>query len=281
MLLISGFSRENCFKSLDSYTYKGYTYLATDRQTNVKNRYIEIHTDVKNWLIWKDPNAGKDWIQEKGMTEDEMVGWHHQLNGHVFQWTPGVCDGKGGLVCCSPWCRKESNTTERLNRLTDRQLERMGAGDLTFEDGHFCRLLVYRLTFQLFLSPYSVFLSQTTWGAFSLSNLPPVSCRIGSSLAAQGPWGLHVLHMELYLSLSPSLSSVSGASKFSKFSGISGETSCFSWTFSSSRFVFFHSVSHFPLSHLLPIFYIHYHELNRQLVGICCITQGAQLGALW
>ena len=126
-----------------------------------------------------------------------------------------------------------------------------------------------------------VFLSQTTWGAFSLSNLPPVSCRIGSSLAAQGPWGLHVLHMELYLSLSPSLSSVSGASKFSKFSGISGETSCFSWTFSSSRFVFFHSVSHFPLSHLLPIFYIHYHELNRQLVGICCITQGAQLGALW
>ena len=49
------------------------------------------------------------------MTEDEMVGWHHQLNGHGFGWTPGVGDGQGGLVCCSPWGYKESDTTERLN----------------------------------------------------------------------------------------------------------------------------------------------------------------------
>ena len=49
--------------------------------------------DVKSWLIWKDPDAGKDWGQEKGMKEDEMVGWHHWLNGHVFGWTPGVGDG--------------------------------------------------------------------------------------------------------------------------------------------------------------------------------------------
>ena len=76
--------------------------------------------DVKSWLIWKDPDAGKDWRwEEKGMTEDEMVGWHHWLNGHGFGWTPGVGDGQGGLACCGPWGRKESDTTERLNWLTD------------------------------------------------------------------------------------------------------------------------------------------------------------------
>ena len=60
--------------------------------------------DAKNLLIGKDPNAGKDWRQEeKGMTEDEMVGWHHQLNGHEFEWALGAGDGQGGLACCSPW----------------------------------------------------------------------------------------------------------------------------------------------------------------------------------
>ena len=72
--------------------------------------------DVMSWLIWKDHDAGKDWGQEeKGMTEDEMVGWHHRLNGHGFGWTPGVGDGQGGLACCDSWGRKESDTTERLN----------------------------------------------------------------------------------------------------------------------------------------------------------------------
>ena len=72
--------------------------------------------DVKNWLIGKDPGAGKDWRQEeKGTTEDEMVGWHHWLDGHGFGWTLGAGDGLGGLECCSPWGRKESDTTERLN----------------------------------------------------------------------------------------------------------------------------------------------------------------------
>ena len=60
--------------------------------------------DVKNWLIWKDPDAGKDWRQEqKGMTKDEMVGWYHQLNGHDFDLAPGDCEGQGSLVCCSLW----------------------------------------------------------------------------------------------------------------------------------------------------------------------------------
>ena len=72
--------------------------------------------DVKSWIIWKDPDAGKDWGQEeKGMTEDEMVGWHHWLNGHGFGWTLGVGNGQGGLACCGSWGRKELDTTERLN----------------------------------------------------------------------------------------------------------------------------------------------------------------------
>ena len=71
---------------------------------------------VKAWLIWEDPDAGRDWGQEeKGTTENEMVGWHHQLNGHGFGWTPGVGDGQGGLACCSSWGCKESDTTEQLN----------------------------------------------------------------------------------------------------------------------------------------------------------------------
>ena len=73
-------------------------------------------SDAKSWLIWKDPDAGKDWRrEEKGMTEDEMVGWHHQLNGHGFGWTPEVCDGQGGLACFDSRGHKESDTTERLN----------------------------------------------------------------------------------------------------------------------------------------------------------------------
>ena len=63
-----------------------------------------------------DPDAGKDWRQEEKTTsEDEMVGWHHWLNGHEFEQALGVGDGQGSLACCSPWSRRESETTERLN----------------------------------------------------------------------------------------------------------------------------------------------------------------------
>ena len=72
--------------------------------------------DAKNWLIGKDPDAGKDWRQEeKGTTEDQMIGWHHWLDGHEFEPSLGVGDGQGSLVCCSPWGRKESDITEWLN----------------------------------------------------------------------------------------------------------------------------------------------------------------------
>ena len=70
---------------------------------------------VKNWLIAKDSDAGRGWGQEeKGTTEDEMAGWHHWLNGRESQWTPGVGDGQGSLVCYDSWGRKESDTTEQL-----------------------------------------------------------------------------------------------------------------------------------------------------------------------
>ena len=77
--------------------------------------------DVKSQLVGNDPHAGKDWKQEeKGMTEDEMFGWHHWLNGHESEQTLGVGDGQGSLTCCSPWGRRESDTTEQLN-WTDRR----------------------------------------------------------------------------------------------------------------------------------------------------------------
>ena len=69
---------------------------------------------AKSWLIGKDSDAGRAWGQEKGMTEDEMAGWHHWFDGRESEWTPGVGDGQGGLACCDSWGRKESDMTERL-----------------------------------------------------------------------------------------------------------------------------------------------------------------------
>ena len=71
--------------------------------------------DGKNWFIWKDPDAGNDLRQEKGITEDEMVGWHHQLNGYEFEQALGVGDGQGSLAYCSPWGHQETDTTKGLN----------------------------------------------------------------------------------------------------------------------------------------------------------------------
>ena len=83
---------------------------------------VEAETPVlwppttKSWLILRYPDAGKDWKQEeKVMTEDEMVGWHHWLNGHECEQALGAGDGQGSLACCSPWGHKESDMTERLN----------------------------------------------------------------------------------------------------------------------------------------------------------------------
>ena len=72
--------------------------------------------DVENWLLGRDPDAGKDWRQEEnGTTEDEIGGWHHRLNGHEFEQAPGVGDGQVSLACCRPWGCKVSDMTEQLN----------------------------------------------------------------------------------------------------------------------------------------------------------------------
>ena len=75
----------------------------------LKLQYFLWPPDVKSWLIWKDPDAGKDWgHEEKGTTEDEMIGWNHWLNGHRFGWTPGVGDGQGG------WCALQFTGSQRV-----------------------------------------------------------------------------------------------------------------------------------------------------------------------
>ena len=81
---------------------------------------IFLPPDAKNWLVGKDPFAGKDWKQEEeGTTEGEMVGWHHRLHGYELEQDPGVSDGQGSLACCSPWGRKDSDTTEWLHWTED------------------------------------------------------------------------------------------------------------------------------------------------------------------
>ena len=97
--------------------------------------------NAKNWLLWKDPDAGKDWRwEEKMTTEDEMVGWHHWLNGHEFEWTLGVGDGQGGLACCSSWGHKESDTTERLNWTDGIILTKRGSLKWAVKNSKVCKL---------------------------------------------------------------------------------------------------------------------------------------------
>ena len=76
--------------------------------------------DAKSWLIWKDPDTGKDWGQEeKGTSEDEMVGCHHRLDGHGFGWTPGVGNGQGSLACCGSWGHGVTKSRTRLSDWTE------------------------------------------------------------------------------------------------------------------------------------------------------------------
>ena len=92
------------------------SWIFTGRTDTEAETAILWPPDANSWLIGKDLDAGKDWRQgEKGTTEDEMVGWHHRLNGHEFEKAPGIGDGQGSLVRCSPWAHKESDTTEQVN----------------------------------------------------------------------------------------------------------------------------------------------------------------------
>jgi len=102
------------FKEIQPVNSKGnQSWIFIGRTDAEAETLIIWSPDAKSWLTGKDPDAGKDWRrEEKGMTEDEMAGWHHRLDGHEFEWTPGVGDGQGGLACCSPWGCKESDMTE-------------------------------------------------------------------------------------------------------------------------------------------------------------------------
>ena len=85
--------------------------------------------DAMSWLIWKDPDAGKDWRQEEtGMTEDEMAGWYHWVDGHEFEQAPGVGDGQGSPVCCSPWVTKSQT---RLRDWTELNVVCYASGSLS------------------------------------------------------------------------------------------------------------------------------------------------------
>ena len=113
-------------------------------------------SDVKNLLVGKDPDAGKDWRQEeKGMTEEEMVGWHHQLNGHESEWTPGVGDGQGGLACCSPCGGKESDTTERLNWTELTEIQKFLPSHLLLEQKGMNKSLSLKCIIIDYISPHN------------------------------------------------------------------------------------------------------------------------------
>ena len=97
------------------HDHGGHYSTHTTHYTTLKLKLQYFGHLMQSQLIGKDPDAEKDWRQEeKGMTEDETVGWHHRLSGHEFEQAPGVGDGQGGLASCRPWGRKESDTTERL-----------------------------------------------------------------------------------------------------------------------------------------------------------------------
>ena len=117
--------REVCWRSVEPWCWRRFLRVPWTARRSNKSILKEAETpilwppDVKNWLIGEDPDAGKDWRQEaKGTTEHDIVGYHHQLNGHDFGQALGVGDGQGGLACCSPWGLKDSDMTAWLNWTT-------------------------------------------------------------------------------------------------------------------------------------------------------------------
>ena len=127
-------SQENNFRTLLQVSNKEITpinpkrnqlWIFVERTDAEAEALILWPLDAKSWLTGKDLDAGKDWRQkEKGVAKDEMVGWHHQLNGHEFEQTLGDSGGQRSLVCCSPWGCRESEMTERLNNNTGSKAKR-------------------------------------------------------------------------------------------------------------------------------------------------------------
>ena len=121
--------------------------------------------DARNWLIGKDPDAGKDWRQEeKWMTEDEIAGLHHWHDERKFEQAPGVCDGQGSLACCSPWGCKELDMTKRLNwtELKDQCLFRMYF--VWLKEGKLSKLCIFKACIYKELWPWHIkYLSTIGW----------------------------------------------------------------------------------------------------------------------
>ena len=143
--------------------------------------------DAKSWLIWKDPDAGKDWGQEeKGTTEDEMVGWHHWLNEHGFGWTPGVGDGQGGLVCCGSRGGKELDMTEQLKWNELNWTERLERASLVAEmvknlpamQESQVRSLGWEDPLEEGMATHSSILAWRIHGQRSLAGYSPWGCRV-------------------------------------------------------------------------------------------------------
>ena len=106
--LVDSIYRDLLFVSIQSWVFIGRTDVEAETP-------ILWPPDVKSWLIGKDPDSGKDWGQEKGKTEDEVIVWHHWLNGHETEQTLGDGEEQGSLECCSPCGCKESYPTKQLN----------------------------------------------------------------------------------------------------------------------------------------------------------------------
>ena len=110
-------------KAIKSVSLKGkQPWIVIERADTEAETPVFWLSDANSWLIGKVPDAGKDrGLKEKRASEDEMAGWHHWLDGHECEWTPGVGDGQGGLACCDSWGHKELDTTERLNWTENKQ----------------------------------------------------------------------------------------------------------------------------------------------------------------
>ena len=104
----------NCKEIQPVHPKGNQSWIFTGRTDGVAETPIPWPPDAKNWLIWKDPDAGKDWRrEEKGTTEGKMVGWHHRLIGHEFEQTLGDGEGQENLACCCPWSHEELDMTEQ------------------------------------------------------------------------------------------------------------------------------------------------------------------------
>ena len=143
-MLLTGGIGQDCWESLACKKIKPVYPKGDQSWIFIGRTDVEAETpilwppDTKNWLIGKVSDAGKDWRQEeKGTTEDDMLGWHHWLNGHEFEQAPGVIDGQGSLACCSTWGCKELDMTTSIQVTELNWTHRLKEGEICSLQGDF------------------------------------------------------------------------------------------------------------------------------------------------